>query len=113
MWEVSGGRAKGRSLEADRINRHLDDIRTQIGKSLSGYLRPGKSYVTAEKVKNAYLGFGENITAPCCLEAFEQIHRTTCKERIGIDRSPRYMEPLSMQSIDTPAGRFMRKEYNV
>ena len=24
LWEVSGGRAKGRSLEADRINRHLD-----------------------------------------------------------------------------------------
>ena len=23
----SGGRAKGRSLEADRINRHLDNIR--------------------------------------------------------------------------------------
>lgn len=32
LWEVSGGRAKGRSLEADRINRHLDNIRTQIGK---------------------------------------------------------------------------------
>ena len=31
LWEVSGGRAKGRSLEADRINRHLDNIRTQIG----------------------------------------------------------------------------------
>ena len=30
LWEVSGGRAKGRSVEADRINRHLDNIRIQI-----------------------------------------------------------------------------------
>jgi len=27
-----GGRAKGKSLEADRINRYLDNIRIQIGK---------------------------------------------------------------------------------
>ena len=30
LWEVRGGRAKGRSLEADRINRHLDEIRSQL-----------------------------------------------------------------------------------
>ena len=27
LWEVSGGRAKGKSVESDRINRHLDNIR--------------------------------------------------------------------------------------
>ena len=27
LWEVKGGRAKGKSVEADRINRHLDNIR--------------------------------------------------------------------------------------
>ncbi len=59
LWEVSGGRAKGRSLEADRINRHLDNIRTQIGKHYQD-ICDRESYVTAEKVKNAYLGFGEN-----------------------------------------------------
>ena len=58
LWEVSGGRAKGRSLEADRINRHLDNIRTQIGKHYQD-ICDRESYVTAEKVKNAYLGFGE------------------------------------------------------
>ena len=57
LWEVSGGRAKGRSLEADRINRHLDNIRTQIGKHYQA-ICDRESYVTAEKVKNAYLGFG-------------------------------------------------------
>ena len=49
LWEVSGGRAKGRSLEADRINRHLDNIRTQIGKHYQdicdreSYVRPKRS----------------------------------------------------------------------
>ena len=32
LWEVKGGRAKGKSLEADRINRHPDNIRIRIGK---------------------------------------------------------------------------------
>ncbi len=32
LWEVSGGKVKGRSVEADRINRHLDNIRGQINK---------------------------------------------------------------------------------
>ncbi len=59
LWEVSGGRAKGRSLEADRINRHLDNIRTQIGKHYQD-ICDRESYVTAEKVKNAYLGFERN-----------------------------------------------------
>ena len=58
LWEVSGGRAKGRSVEADRINRHLDNIRTQIGKHYQS-ICDRDSFVTAEKVKNAYLGFGE------------------------------------------------------
>ena len=32
LWEVKGGRAKGKSVESERINRHLDNIRIQIGK---------------------------------------------------------------------------------
>lgn len=48
LWEVSGGRAKGRSLEADRINRHLDNIRTQIGKHYQD-ICDRESYVTAKR----------------------------------------------------------------
>ena len=58
LWEVRGGRAKGRSLEADRINRYLDNIRIQIGKHYQSICdRDG--YVSADKVKNAYLGFSK------------------------------------------------------
>ena len=82
LWEVSGGRAKGRSLEADRINRHLDNIRTQIGKHYQD-ICDRESYVTAEKVKNAYLGFGEKYRL--LLEAFE---------KFTANLKTRYMEPL-------------------
>ena len=72
LWEVRGGRAKGRSLEADRINRHLDDIRSQLDRHYRD-IRDRESYVTAEKVKNAWLG---SVTAPCC--PLSAALRTTC-----------------------------------
>ena len=107
LWEVSGGRAKGRSLEADRINRHLDNIRTQIGKHYQD-ICDRESYVTAEKVKNAYLGFGEKYRL--LLEAFEKF-TGDLKKRVGIDRCHgtwnRYYK--SIDHLRT----FMRKEYNV
>ena len=82
LWEVRGGRAKGRSLEADRINRYLDDIRSQIDRHYRD-IRDRESYVTAEKVKNAWLGFGKRYRT--LLETFrsftEDLHG-----RIGVDR---------------------------
>ena len=81
LWEVRGGRAKGRSLEADRINRYLDDIRSQIDRHYRD-IRDRESYVTAEKVKNAWLGFGKRYRT--LLETFrsftEDLHG-----RIGVD----------------------------
>ena len=90
LWEVSGGRAKGRSLEADRINRHLDNIRTQIGKHYQD-ICDRESYVTAEKVKNAYLGFGEKYRL--LSRSVREVYcrpQETCRHR----PLPRYMEPL-------------------
>lgn len=81
--EVRGGRAKGRSLEADRINRHLDDIRSQLDRHYRD-IRDRESYVTAEKVKNAWLGFGKRYrTLLSTFRSFtDDLHG-----RIGVDRS--------------------------
>ena len=49
LWEVKGGRAKGKSVESERINRHLDNIRIQIGKHYQS-ICDHDAYVTAEKV---------------------------------------------------------------
>ena len=83
LWEVRGGRAKGRSLEADRINRHLDEIRSQLDRHYRD-IRDRESYVTAEKVKNAWLGFGKRYrTLLATFRSFtDDLHR-----RIGVDRS--------------------------
>ena len=83
LWEVRGGRAKGRSLEADRINRYLDDIRSQIDRHYRD-IRDRERYVTAEKVKNAWLGFGKRYrTLLSTFRSFtEDLHG-----RIGVDRS--------------------------
>ena len=83
LWEVRGGRAKGRSLEADRINRRLDDIRSQLDRHYRD-IRDRESYVTAEKVKNAWLGFGKRYrTLLSTFRSFtDDLHG-----RIGVDRS--------------------------
>ena len=107
LWEVRGGRAKGRSLEADRINRHLDDIRSQIDRHYRD-IRDRESYVTAEKVKNAWLGFGKRYRT--LLETFrsftEDLH-----ERIGVDRSKNtwYRYLATMKHLQT----FLTAKYHV
>ena len=83
LWEVSGGRAKGRSLEADRINRHLDNIRTQIGKHYQD-ICDRESYVTAEKVRNAFLGMGDDCRL--LLQTFDEYLAGFLK-RVGKDRA--------------------------
>ena len=75
LWEVKGGRAKGKSLEADRINRYLDNIRIQIGKHYQS-ICDHDGYVSADKVKNAYLGFSKRykLLLELCDEFLSLIH---------------------------------------
>ena len=83
LWEVKGGRAKGKSVESERINRHLDNIRIQIGKHYQS-ICDHDAYVTAEKVKNAWLGMGERYRT--LVNVFEHYTNDLFK-RIGVDRS--------------------------
>ena len=58
LWDTEGNKAAGKSVEARQINEKLDNIRTNIGKQYQR-ICDRDSYVTAEKVKNAWLGFGD------------------------------------------------------
>ncbi|MDH6310316.1 integrase [Dysgonomonas sp. PFB1-18] len=58
LWDTGANKASGKSLEAQKINQKLDNIRTQIGKQYQS-ICDRDNFVTAEKVKNGYLGFGE------------------------------------------------------
>ena len=60
LWNVSLGRMSGRSIVAQEANRMLDKIRIGINKAYQEIIdRDG--YVSAEKVRNAFLGMGQNI----------------------------------------------------
>ena len=55
IWEPKGGHAKGKSLAAREVNRELDKIKASVVKHYQEIMMRD-NYVTAEKVKNAFLG---------------------------------------------------------
>ena len=59
LWDVKANRAKGKSKEARRLNQELDNIKTQITKHYQ-YIYDHDSFVTAKKVYNRYVGFGDD-----------------------------------------------------
>lgn len=107
LWEVKGGRAKGKSLEADRINRYLDNIRIQIGKHYQSICdRDG--YVSADKVKNAYLGFSKRYKL--LLELCDEF----CKEyknRIDVNRTIHSL--FRYQTLRRDLSLFICQDYKV
>ena len=59
LWNVNLGRMSGRSIVAQETNKMLDKIRIGINKAYQEIMdRDG--YVSAEKVRNAFLGMGQN-----------------------------------------------------
>ncbi len=59
LWDAKANKASGKSLESQRINEKLENIKTNIGKQCQR-LCDRDSYVTAEKVRNAVLGMGDD-----------------------------------------------------
>ena len=56
-WSIAAGKAKGR--DAGRINALLDDIRSSLN-TIYHEMQRRDNYVTAEKVKNEFLGHSES-----------------------------------------------------
>ena len=57
LWDVKNGRATGKSLEAQKINAAVDRIRVDVNRHYQELMR-SDGYVTAAKLKDAYLGIG-------------------------------------------------------
>ena len=80
LWNVSLGRMSGRSVVAQEANRMLDKIRVGINKAYQEIMdRDG--YVSAEKVRNAFLGMGQNHTT--LLAVFRQ-HNEDYAKQVGM-----------------------------
>ena len=85
LWSVSLGRMSGRSIVAQEANRMLDKIRVGINKAYQEIMdRDG--YVSAEKVRNAFLGMGQNHKT--LLAVFRQ-HNEDYAKQVGKMKSQR------------------------
>lgn len=84
LWDTGGNRAAGKSVEARRINEKLENIKTNIGKQYQR-ISDRDSFVTAEKVKNAWLGFGDEHRL--LLQTFDKYLQEFAGKRVGKDRS--------------------------
>ena len=83
LWDAKANKASGKSLEARRINEKLENIKTNIGKQYQR-LCDRDSYVTAEKVRNAFLGMGDDCRL--LLQTFDEYLAGFLK-RVGKDRA--------------------------
>ena len=68
LWDAKANRAKGKGIEAQKINHALDKIKAKIIEHY-GQIREREGFVTAEMVKNAYQGIGNEYET--LLSAFE------------------------------------------
>lgn len=81
LWDVPRGKVTGRGPEALQINSLLDDIRMAIQKQYHSLLETD-GYVTAERVRDAYLGKTEKTRT--ILEFFVQ-HNEQYLQKVKMD----------------------------
>lgn len=80
-WIAAAGAAKGNSEEARILNTYLNKLKTELHKHYN-LLEATDQFITADTVKNSYLGQGEKQRT--LIETFEY-HNNQMKELIGID----------------------------
>ena len=85
LWNVQSGKMSGKSLASQEANRMLDKIRVGITKAYQE-ISDKDNYVTAEKVRNAFLGMGQNHKT--LLAVFRQ-HNEDYAKQVGKMKSQR------------------------
>lgn len=106
-WDTALGKAKGNTLKARQLNETLEDIRTSL-KNHYRDIEAHESFVTVEKVRNAFLG----ITAKqrTLLELFKK-HNDDARKLVGISKTP-----ATLAKYDRCYRRleeFMKAKYNI
>ena len=83
LWDVKNNRASGKSVEAQRINLTVDKIRVEVNRRYQELMQTD-GYVTAAKLKDAYLGIG--VKQETLLKLFEQ-HNAEFAKKVGHSRA--------------------------
>ena len=107
LWDAKANKASGKSLEAQRLNEKLENIKTNIGKQYQR-LCDRDSYVTAEKVRNAFLGMGDDCRL--LLQTFDE-YLAGFLERVGKDRA--YSSYDNYRKRRNRLASFLEYEYRV
>ena len=82
-WDVNTSRATGRTAEATGINSLMDNTKAAIYR-IYREMQERDNYVTAENIKNAFLGLDQKHQT--LLELFDS-HNKEKKEQVGITLS--------------------------
>jgi len=82
-WSVKMGRVIGHSYDSKQHNAQLEEIKASLH-SIYHELQRKDNYVTAEKVKNEFLGINENHET---LLSLFQKHNEDVKKLIGVSKS--------------------------
>jgi len=83
LWDAKGNRARGKGDEAQRVNHALDKIKARVIE-LYNQIRERENFVTAEMVRNAYQGIGNEYET--LLRAFDKFIADFSKW-VGKDRT--------------------------
>ena len=104
-WSITAGKAKGR--DAGRINALLDDIRSSLN-TIYHEMQRRDNYVTAEKVKNEFLGHSESHET--ILSLFQK-HNDDVKQLVGISKTIATYRKYEVTRRHL--AEFIRSKYNV
>lgn len=83
LWDTKAGRMGGKSTQAVKANLALDKIRVDINRRYQETMQ-SDGYVTAGKVKNAYLGIG--VRQDTLLKLFDR-HNSEFAKKVGYSRA--------------------------
>lgn len=106
-WDGKAGKATGRSSKSFEINNRLQDIQTILTKHFYDIQRR-HGFVTAEMVRNAYMGITQREES--LLKLYEQ-HLEDTKKLIGLSKAnPTYQK---YERMYRRVVEFMKKKYNI
>jgi len=107
LWDVKLEKAAGNSQKSRQLNNLLDDIHTSL-KNHYHDIEIHEAFVTAEKVRNAFLGFSTKQRT--LLELFRK-HNDDARKLVGINKTE-----ATLAKYDRAYRRveeFMKAQYNI
>ncbi len=106
-WNTKSGLVKGRAKVAFEINNQLEEIQSDL-RVIFNKISKEEKYVTAEKVKNEFLGY--SIRQQTIIKLFEQ-YNSDMQKMVGISKSQNtvYKYERTCERLKD----FMKVRYNV